>query len=107
MPLVTRIVAVIDVPPVDVQVAPVMPPPPLLDDELVELELVLELLVLELDVELEELELDDPPERPYEQYRGLPTLVDGNREARTGDRAGQRTHTRSCRTFRRPPNVSR
>ncbi len=72
--------------PVDVQVAPVMPPPPpLLEDELVELELVLELLVLELlvlelEVELEELELDDPP-APYEQYRGLPTLLDGNREA--------------------------
>jgi hypothetical protein len=80
VPLVTRIVAVIDVLPVDVQVAPPMPPP-LLDDELVELELVLELLVLELlvlDVEL--LELDDPP-APYEQYRGLPTLIDGNREA--------------------------
>ena len=78
VPLVTRIVAVIDVLPVDVQVAPVMPPPPLLlvDDELVELELVL--LVLVLDVEL--LELDVPP-APYEQYRGLATLVAGNREA--------------------------
>ena len=74
-------VAVIDVLPLDVQVAPVMPPPPLLlDEELVELELVLELLVLELEVELEELELDDPP-APYEQYRGLPTPIDGNREA--------------------------
>jgi hypothetical protein len=76
-----RIVEVIDVLPVDVQVAPVMPPPPLLlEEELVELELVLELLVLELEVELEELELDEPP-APYEQYRGLPTLLAGNREA--------------------------
>jgi len=69
---------VIDVLPVDVQVAPVMVPPPLL----VELELVLELLVLELlvlDVE-PLLELDDPL-APYEQYRGLATLVEGNREA--------------------------
>jgi hypothetical protein len=67
-------VAVIDVLPVDVQVAPVMEPPPLLDVELL-LELVLELLV-----EVELLELDDAVP-PYEQYRGLATLVEGNREA--------------------------
>lgn len=79
VPLVTRIVAVIDWLPLDVQVAPVIPPPPLL--------LVEELLVLELEVELElelvellVLELDEPvPE--YEQYRGLPPLKDGNSEA--------------------------
>ncbi|HYJ42238.1 MAG TPA: hypothetical protein VEW08_15705 [Steroidobacteraceae bacterium] len=75
----TRMVAVIDWLPVDVQVAPVMPPPPLLEDELVEDELVELELVLLLDVELL-LELDDPVP-PYEQYRGLPTLIDGNREA--------------------------
>lgn len=61
-------VAVIDWLPVDEQVAPVMPPPPLLLDE--------ELL----DEELLELELDDPV-GPYEQYRGFPTLIDGNSEA--------------------------
>ena len=53
MPLVTRIVAVIDVLPLDVQVAPVMLPPPLLlEDELLELELVL-LLEVELLLELD------------------------------------------------------
>ena len=60
--------------PVDEQVAPVMLPPPLL---------LLELL-LELELELDELELLlelDDPVAPYEQYRGVPTLVDGNREA--------------------------
>jgi hypothetical protein len=72
-------VAVIEVLPVDVQVAPVMPPPPLL-------ELELELLELELDEELLELELllDDELDDPvfeYEQYRGLPTLVAGNNDA--------------------------
>jgi hypothetical protein len=74
VPLVTRIVDVIDWLPVDVQVAPVMPPPPLLllDEELLELLLDEELLLL--------LELDEPVP-PYEQYRGLPTLVDGNSEA--------------------------
>jgi hypothetical protein len=73
---VTRTVAEIDTLPVDEHVAPMIPPPPLL------LELLLE---LELDEELDEelellLELDDPV-GPYEQYRGLPTLVDGNSEA--------------------------
>ena len=60
VPLVTRMVAVIDWLPEDEQVAPVMPPPPLLlvEDELVELELVELELVLLLDVELL-LELDD------------------------------------------------
>jgi hypothetical protein len=73
-------VAVIDWLPEDEQVAPVMLPPPLLvEDELVEDELVELELVLLLDVELL-LELDDPVP-PYEQYRGLPTLVDGNSEA--------------------------
>jgi hypothetical protein len=64
VPLVTRTVAEIDWLPVELQVAPVMPPPPLLlldelelDDEL--LELLLELVELEL--ELEE------PEFEYEQ----------------------------------------
>jgi hypothetical protein len=54
-------VAVTDTLPVDEQVAPVMLPPPLLlDDEL------LELVLLELEVELLlELELDAVP--PYEQ----------------------------------------
>jgi hypothetical protein len=55
VPLVTRTVAVIEVLPVDVQVAPVMPPPPEL--ELLELlldEELLELLLDELDDELEE-----------------------------------------------------
>jgi hypothetical protein len=71
-------VAVIDWLPLDVHVAPVMPPPPLLlllldEDELLELEL----LLLELELLLE---LDDPVP-PYEQYRGLPTPIDGNREA--------------------------
>ena|SRR5690349_16850024 len=61
--------------PDDEHVAPVMPPPPLLEDELLELELE---LVLLLDEELL-LELDAVP--PYEQYRGLPTLVDGNKDA--------------------------
>jgi len=68
VPLVTRMVAVMDVLPVDVQVAPVIPPPPLLLDED-------ELLVLELEVELELVELLvlelDEPVPPYEQYRGL------------------------------------
>jgi hypothetical protein len=79
VPLVTRIVAVIDWLPEDVQVAPVMLPPPLLllDEELLELVLLLdvELLLVLLELELEE------PVPPYEQYRGLPTLVDGNSEA--------------------------
>ena len=57
-------VAVIDWLPEDEQVAPVMPPPPLLEDELVELELVE--LVLLLDVELL-LELELEPVPPYEQ----------------------------------------
>jgi hypothetical protein len=48
-------VAVIDWLPEDEQVAPVMLPPPLLDDELLELELELELLEL------------DEPDGPYEQ----------------------------------------
>jgi hypothetical protein len=54
VPLVTRIVAVIDVLPLDVQVAPVMLPPPLLlEDELLELVLLLEVeLLLELDTVL-------------------------------------------------------
>ena len=71
-------VAVIDWLPLDVQVAPVMPPPPLLldEDELLELELE---LLLELELELL-LELDDPVP-PYEQYRGLPTPIAGNRDA--------------------------
>ena len=61
VPLVTRMVAVIDWLPVDEQVAPVMLPPPLLvEDELVELELELELVLL-LDVELLLLELDAVP----------------------------------------------
>jgi hypothetical protein len=48
----------------------------------VELELVLLELVLELDVELLDVdELDEPPAGPYEQYRGVPTLMDGNSEA--------------------------
>ena len=70
----------IDVLPEEVQVAPVMLPPPLellLDED--------ELLVLELDVELELVELLvlelDEPVPAYEQYRGLPTLVDGNSDA--------------------------
>jgi hypothetical protein len=50
VPLVTRTVAVIEVLPVDVQVAPVMLPPPLLDEDelLLELELLLEDELLEL-----------------------------------------------------------
>jgi hypothetical protein len=60
--------------PVEVQVAPVMVPPPLelleLDDE--------ELLDVELELELE-LELEDP-EFEYEQYRGLSTPMGGNKE---------------------------
>jgi hypothetical protein len=65
---VTRTVALMDVLLVEVQVAPVMPPPPLLldEDELLELELLLEL---------------EDPVPPYEQYRGLPTPIAGNREA--------------------------
>jgi hypothetical protein len=58
-------------------------PPLELELELeVELELVLE-LVLELEVELldVELELDDPPAAPKEQYRGVPTLIEGNSDA--------------------------
>ena len=76
VPLVILIVAVIDWLPLDEQVAPVMPPPPLLllEDELLEVEL------LELEVELL-LELELEPVPPYEQYRGEPTLIDGNREA--------------------------
>ena len=62
MPLVTRTVALIDVLPVELQVAPVMPPDPLLLEEL-ELELLLE--------ELDELVLllldDDEPVFEYEQ----------------------------------------
>jgi hypothetical protein len=62
VPLVTLMVAVIDWLPLEEQVAPVMPPPPLLEDELLELvdelELVLELLLLEL---------DDEPLFEYEQ----------------------------------------
>src|SRR5688572_4783995 len=77
VPLVTRMVAVIDVLPVDVQVAPVMPPPPLLDDELLVLELEVELELVEL--ELLVLELDEPVFE-YEQYRGLSTPIDGNSE---------------------------
>jgi hypothetical protein len=50
VPLVTRTVAEIDVLPVEVQVAPVMVPPPL--EELLELE-------LELELELDELLLDE------------------------------------------------
>ena len=64
VPLVTRTVALIEVLPVDVQVAPVMLPLPLL----LELE-ELELLELEL-LELEELELlldDEEPVFEYEQ----------------------------------------
>jgi hypothetical protein len=62
VPLVTRTVALIDVDPVEVQVAPVMPPEPLLLLE--ELELLLD--------ELEELVLlllleDDEPVFEYEQ----------------------------------------
>ena len=54
VPLVTRMVAETVTLPVDVQVAPVMLPPPLLllEDELLELELVL-LLDVELLLELE------------------------------------------------------
>jgi hypothetical protein len=60
VPLVMRTVAEMDVLPLDVQVAPVMPPPPLLDeDELLEL-LEDELLVLEL-------LLDEEPLFEYEQ----------------------------------------
>lgn len=71
-----------DVLPVEVQVAPVIPPPLLL---LLLLELLLvellELLELELELVLElELELEDPLFE-YEQYRGLPTPVAGNSEA--------------------------
>jgi hypothetical protein len=77
VPLVTRIVAVIDVLPEDVHVAPVIPPPPLDEDELV-LELEVELELVEL-VELLVLELDEPVFE-YEQYRGLSTLIDGNSE---------------------------
>ena len=66
VPLVTRIVEVIVVLPVDEQVAPVMLPPPLLDDELVERELVLELLVLDARWS-SKTELDDPPAFEYEQ----------------------------------------
>jgi hypothetical protein len=65
VPLVTRTVALIEVLPVEVQVAPVMPPLPLL----LELE-ELELLELELLLELEELELlldDEEPVFEYEQ----------------------------------------
>ena len=52
-------VAEIDWLPLDEQVAPVMLPPPLLDDEL--LELLLELVdELELELLLLELELDEP-----------------------------------------------
>ena len=74
MPLVTRIVELTVTLPVELQVAPVIPPPPL--------ELLLELELLELDDE-ELLELEDEledPEFEYEQYRGLPTLIDGNNE---------------------------
>jgi hypothetical protein len=76
VPLVTRIVAVIDVLPLEVQVAPVIPPPPLDEDELLVLELEVELELVELLV----LELDEPVP-PYEQYRGLPPLKDGNSDA--------------------------
>jgi hypothetical protein len=76
VPLVTRTVELIEVLPVDVQVAPVMPPPPL-ELELLELLLDEELLELLLD-ELED-ELDEPLFE-NEQYRGLPTLMDGNSE---------------------------
>jgi len=62
VPLVILIVAVIDWLPLDEQVAPVMLPPPLLDEELL-LELELELVLL-LDEEVL-LELDAVP--PYEQ----------------------------------------
>ena len=66
MPLVILIVAVMDWLPEDVQVAPVMLPPPL-DDEL---ELDEELLELELELDeeelLDELELEEP-EFEYEQ----------------------------------------
>jgi hypothetical protein len=74
-------VAVMDVLPEDVQVAPVMLPPPLLldEDELLVLELEVELELVEL-VELLVLELDEP-EFEYEQYRGLPTLLEGNSDA--------------------------
>jgi hypothetical protein len=75
VPLVTRIVAVTETLPVDEQVAPVMPPLPLLL-----LLLLDELLELELD-ELELLLELDEPVGPYEQYRGVPTLVEGNNEA--------------------------
>jgi hypothetical protein len=66
VPLVTRIVAVIDWLPVDEQVAPVMPP----DDELLLEDVLLDEVELdevdELDVDELELELEDP-EPPYEQ----------------------------------------
>jgi hypothetical protein len=66
VPLVTRIVAVIDWLPVDEQVAPVMPP---LDELLLLEDVLLDEVELdevdELDVELE-LELEDP-EFEYEQ----------------------------------------
>ena len=65
--------------PEDEQVAPVMPP----DDELLLEDVLLDDVELdevdELDVDELELELEDP-EPPYEQYRGLPTLIDGNSE---------------------------
>jgi predicted nucleotidyltransferase len=81
VPLVTRIVAVIDVLPCDEQVAPVIPPPPLDEDELLVLELEVELEEVELElVELLVLELDEPVFE-YEQYRGLPPLKDGNNDA--------------------------
>jgi len=60
---VTLTVAVIDWLPLDVQVAPVMLPPPLLDEEL--LELLLE-LVEELELELEVLLLEDEDEPLFE-----------------------------------------
>jgi len=63
VPLVTRIVADTVTLPVEEQVAPVMPPPPL--DEVEELVLDVELVDDVLEVELV-LELDEP-EPPYEQ----------------------------------------
>jgi hypothetical protein len=76
MPLVTRTVALIALVPAELQVAPVMPPDPLL------VLLLLEELLLE---ELDELVLllldDDEPVFEYEQYRGLSTPIDGNNEA--------------------------
>jgi hypothetical protein len=65
VPLVTRTVAVIDWLPDELQVAPVIVPPPLLLDEELELDELLELELLELEEELllEELE----PLFEYEQ----------------------------------------